>query len=250
MKNVFILGLGEIGNSIKRLYNGSKYVVKGYDIKEDIKPKFTGNIEVMHVCIPFNEEFYESVKIFALFYRPELIIINSTVPLLTTELLSKNISSHVVHSPVMGKHPNLTESMLTFKKIVAGYTEEAVELAVNHFKNISVDTVVYKSPEESEMAKLLSTTYYGTCIRYMQEVHRLCKEWGISFEDVYTKTNEIYNEGYTKFGDKQFVRPVLKYNGNGIGGHCIGNNAKLLKESKMLEKFADLILEEGHPDAN
>jgi len=239
--NILIVGHGEIGSSIHKLYGDDYYYDVGY-IDKDVAENVSKSPDVMHICIPYNEKFVTNVLHYIKTYTPSLTIIHSTIPYLTTRIIYDNAGTEIVHSPVMGKHPNLTKSIRTFKKIVASYTDKAIEMACAHFEELGVDTVVYNNPEESELAKMLSTTYYGTLIRFMQEVHNLCVEFNLDFDKVYKQTNEIYNEGYTKFGDTQFVRPVLEYMGDEIGGHCVTANAEILHDRDMLERFASIIL--------
>ena len=247
MKNILIIGYGQIGQSIERLYDKERYNVFHFDIKDEKSPEFgdTENIDVMHICTPFNETFIPDSIDYIHTFGPKLVIIESTVLFMSTDIIASNVDAHVVHSPVMGKHPNLTESIQTFKKVIAGYTTEAVTLAEEHYKELGIEIVKFDSPEESEIAKLLCTTYYGWNIMFMQEVHALCEEWNLNFDQIYTQMNQIYNEGYNKMGNPQFTRPVLKYMGEDIGGHCVKPNLLLLKESKMLLNIVNPILKRG-----
>ncbi|WP_318905422.1 hypothetical protein [Oceanihabitans sediminis] len=182
------------------------------------------------MCIPYSNSFIEAVKDVAIAINPELIMIHSTLPVMTTRILQDNLDFKIVHTPVMGKHPNLTDSIETFDKIVASYSDEANELACQHLADLGVETVIYNNPEESEMAKLLDTTYYGWNILYMKEVKKLCDEYNLDFDNVYTQTNEIYNSGYECMGDFNVIRPVLQFVPGKIGGHCVRPNFELLKD--------------------
>jgi len=99
-------------------------------------------------------------------------------------------------------------------------------------------------PETSELAKLLSTTYYGMCIAWTGEMKKFCDEVGADFNETVRMWNETYNEGYTELGHSNFVRPVLYSPDGPIGGHCIIPNAKLLgkiKDStalKLIEEYS------------
>ena len=50
----------------------------------------------------------------------------------------------------------------------------------------------------------------------------------VDFDAVATEFNETYNDGYTKLGKKNVIRPVLFVDDKPIGGHCIIPNAKIL----------------------
>jgi len=65
---------------------------------------------------------------------------------------------------------------------------------------------------------------------------------GIDFEKTVTDFNKTYNQGYSKLGKKNVVRPVLYPPGEGIKGHCVVSNAEILKKYHK-SKALDLILE-------
>ncbi len=81
---------------------------------------------------------------------------------------------------------------------------------------------------DTEMAKIMSTTYYGWNIIFEKEMKKLCDREGLDFEKVYSDWNETYNEGYRKLGMGHVVRPVLEDMPGKIGGHCITPNCKLI----------------------
>ena len=67
---------------------------------------------------------------------------------------------------------------------------------------------------------------------------KLCDEHNLDFMEVMTKYNNTYNEGYTKLGKLNVVRPVL-YPTDKIGGHCVIPNAKLLPRTKLIDGLLD-----------
>jgi len=260
-----IVGYGEIGQSIHRLYEGklkTDYTIITKDSNDvieidgirycgsaanDIMRAYT--IDIMHVCIPYTEfyNFVDTCVKYAKKYEPDIIIIHSTVAQGTTDAIQDQISgiSEVVHSPIMGKHPNLTESIKTFRKIIGSNNFLVAQTVAAHFQSLGIESEIFESTYESELAKLFSTTYYGTLIRYMQEVYKHCKELNVDFDQVYVRTNQIYNEGYTKLGEERFVRPILSYTGRGVGGHCVLENAVILNEEALLPEFTNIIIREG-----
>ena len=87
-----------------------------------------------------------------------------------------------------------------------------------------------RSSTATELGKILSTTYYGLCIAWHGEVEKMCNEFSCSFDVVSTRFNETYNEGYSKLGKANVIRPVLFAPGTKIGGHCVVPNAELTKQ--------------------
>ena len=246
--NVLILGFGEIGQSVYRLYRPYKDIYniyykdlntfKGYTpIEEGI------SIKVLQVCIPYTPMFIDCVIETVKAYGVQTVIINSTVPVGTTRAIAVATDCAIGHSPVIGIHPNLTESIQTFKKIVGTMSPNDDKAILEHFKSIGIQTVAYSNPEESEASKLFSTSYYGTIIRFMQDVHEYCDALDLDFDKVYTKTNEIYNEGYKKMGMPNVIRPILKYAGRGFGGHCVWQNAKIINDLYTLPSITNIVNE-------
>ena len=88
---------------------------------------------------------------------------------------------------------------------------------------------------------MLDTTYYGVCIAWHAEMKKMCDHENLSFDEVVSNFNETYNDGYKKLGKENVIRPVLYPPTNNIGGHCVIQNAKLLKENYLSEAL-DLIL--------
>lgn len=255
-KNVLVIGAGEIGTSVIGLYSHlSNYTVfykdiniittdKAIDI--DTIEDYIG-IDVLHICITYNESFIDVINKYIFKYKPLMTFIHSTVKTGTTRTIVNKTKSKVFYTPVMGIHPNLTKSLKTFKKIVAVIDYDDREMVLNHFNDIRLTPVFYDNPEEAEAAKLFSTSYYGVIIRFMQDVYEYCETNDLDFDNVYTKTNLIYNEGYKKMNMEHVVRPVLTYGGRGIGGHCIHENAELISEDMYLPTV-ETIIEEGKND--
>lgn len=248
-----ILGIGEVGNSLLSLYKTIQPLNGVYNIyykdtnkKTDMAVNIQSlkdyiDVEVLHVCIPYIKDFNEVVISNIKTYKPNIVFIHSTVDVGTTRHIAEQTDCIVCHTPVMGVHPNLTKSIQTFKKIVGVIKPEDKEPLLRHLDSIKVSVEFYDTPEESEAAKLFSTSYYGTVIRFMQDTYNFCKDNNLDFEKVYTRTNQIYNEGYSKMGMNHVIRPVLKYMGEGIFGHCVKPNAKILSK-KLKTSWIESIL--------
>jgi len=247
-QNILFLGLGEVGNSVLGLYNPLQVLSGVYNLYfrdltavtdkavniEELKDYI--NIDVLHVSIPYSQAFKDIVIDYIKKYKPSLTLIHSTVDIGTTRAIAEQSVGIVAHTPVMGVHPTLTKSMQTFRKIVGIMKAEDKETIMRHLSSIKVIPDFYNTPEDSEAAKMMSTTYYGHNIRFMQDVHKFCEEQDLDFEKVYTRTNEIYNRGYTEMEMPNVRRPVLKYTPGKIGGHCVVPNAELLSDRFELAK--------------
>jgi UDP-N-acetyl-D-mannosaminuronate dehydrogenase len=255
-----ILGHGEIGQAIEELYLNfsnprqhpegwlgkvlGKVFVKDLYVDEGIE-----NCDHLHVCIPYSDDFVDQVCECIKKENPNNVIIHSTVQVGTTrEIVEASGMANICHAPVRGVHPNLYEGLKTFPMYI-GCEQTSLRIYVIHlFSNLGVQIKIVPNFETSELAKLVSTTYYGMCIAFHGEMQLLCSEIDLNFEDVMTEWNKGYNEGYKKLGMDHVVRPVLRPPDGKIGGHCVIANAKLLQEYVMLDvgtetrQLTDLIL--------
>lgn len=216
-----IIGGGEIGKSLKNILD-KYYAVEIKDTEDLI---INDDIDILNICYPYSKDFVKITKDYIKQYKPQMVIIHSTVKPGTTRLLGNNC----VHSPCHGKHPDLTGGILTFEKYLGGTDEKYVTMAENFLKGAGIKVRVVSSPEASELSKILCTTYYGWNIVFSKEVKRICDEQGLDYDEVYG-WNKYYNEGYTELGMTQFIRPVLDYVEGKIGGHCVVQNCDLFED--------------------
>ena len=229
-KKIGILGYGEIGQAIAKFYKNP--LIK--DLKRD--DGLIG-VEVLHICIPWSENFSDIVRKQIREIKPKITIINSTVAPGTT----KKIGGMIVHSPVRGVHPKLYEGMKTFVKYIGADNEKAGKLAEKHLKSLGVKTKIFYPASTTELGKILDTTYYGVCIAWHKEMKKICDKFNVDFDKVVTDFNTSYNDGYKKLGKDNVIRPVLFVDSKPIGGHCVIPNAEILKKHFKSEAL-DLIL--------
>lgn len=236
--NIGIIGVGEVGSAVKRVVE-KKYKVFTKDLANDgIKGQ---HVEILHVCIPYSNEFVKIIVKAVKDYKPSLVIIESTVVPGTTDVVYRRTKTLVCHSPVRGVHPNLYKGITTFVKYIGPTSKKAGMRAQEYYKKLGLKTEIFKDAKTSEIAKLMDTTYYGWNIVFQKEIYKICRKYNISFEEAYTKWNCTYNQGYTKLKMPNVVRPVLKNYQGKIGGHCIIPNCKLL-EGYMTNPISKSIL--------
>jgi 3-hydroxyisobutyrate dehydrogenase-like beta-hydroxyacid dehydrogenase len=237
-----IFGYGEIGKSIGKCLENKGFPFAYKDLKGSNGSEFC---DILHVCIPYSDSFVREVYLEAVNSRAKIVIIHSTVAPTTTREIYYNLNffdgkvTHrieVVHSPVIGVHPNLFEGLMTFKKWI-GYDYPSPD-AIAHLCELGMQVYPVEGSTVTEFLKLLCTTYYGKCIAFTWDAKKLLKENGIDFS-LFTEWNENYNQGYEKMGMKNVVRPILKAEDEKIGGHCVVPNAEILKKIGL---FVDDIL--------
>jgi len=213
-----IIGSGEIG---KALFNILKphYVTF---IRDRIGNKTSAerNIDIIHICFPYSDEFIKDVKDYQEQYQPRYTIIHSTVPVGTSR------KCDAIHSPIRGMHPNLEDDIQHFVKFLGG--EQASQVA-DYFRRANIKIQLCEKSETTELAKILSTTRYGIDIEFCKEVDELCKNNNVPFSEVYTLFTQTYNQGYSDKGYPEYCRSILQPIQTKIGGHCVCPNLELLK---------------------
>jgi UDP-N-acetyl-D-mannosaminuronate dehydrogenase len=254
MKQVLIVGLGEIGGTIFSILKESKNFnifgldldkkkmeeysakppPKSFELKLSIKSNDntikTASIDVLQICVPApsKEKFVENTKSYIQKYKPKLTIINSTVPIGSTIELQKRCGGLIAHSPCRGVHKNREYMKQEFKrwtKYVGGATPEAGLAAKKHFELAGLKTKMLPSCNDTEFAKLFETTYRTWMIVFFQKMHRLARTYSFNNSNIRIDFDEVV-DFIEDTHRARHDRPVM-FPGE-IGGHCLLPNSKLL----------------------
>ena len=235
--NHVVIGSGEVGMAIQRLIARTENVI-GTDVYTDltmVKQKLSGPLKYLHIAIPYSDEFVSTCLKIKDLFKPEYIIVYSSVLPGTTEQLGDN----AVHSPVEGRHPNLLESIATFPRLIAGKECKAIE---KMFWDLEIKfSKTYADCKITELGKILSTTRYGINLIFAQDQQELCNKYGLDYDAVVVDYINSYNIGYRDIGQSRFCQQILTAPGDKIGGHCVIPNAKLLtkiSDSKLIEQLS------------
>lgn len=226
MRNL-VIGYGEIGQAIEdNLKTSGKLKVW----HRDKRPGFVQhkNIEVLHICYPYSKEFIDITENYMRQYDPRLVMVYSTVPIGTCDALG----STVVHSPVEGRHPDLTESVRRGMRWMGSKHKKALAVAQNLWfdANSTINIVPVGSSQATELLKLTSTTLYGINLAFADYRARIASEIGVDYE-LFKNWDSDYNDMYKSLGyGAKFQRYVLDPPSGKIGGHCVVPNAELLYE--------------------
>lgn len=244
-ERILIVGLGEVGHSLYSLFkNSGKFEVYGVDIdSEKMKSievrgaPLERNIDVMHICYPCRDQrqFVKTTLDYIRKFEPKLTIIESTVNPGTTQEIYELAKVPVVHSPIRGMHKTLEtmkKDILYWRKFVGGTTSEGAEAAKRHFEKLGLRVTVLRSPVETELAKILDTTYKAWLIVCFQEMHRISRALHADFDEIV----EVIEDGHRGLLDRPINYPSI------IGGRCLIPNTELLLRSYD-SKLLRLILE-------
>lgn len=218
--NTLIIGGGEIGSALFNILS-KQYQVEILDLDPTKNFLFSNSFEILHICLPYSDNFIQNVQEYQKKYQAKYTVIHSTVPRGTSKALG------AIHSPIRGKHPQLEEGIMVFRKFLGG--ERASEVA-DYFRRAGLTVTIFDDSDTTEALKLFDTQYYLENIRFAQRVKRYCDKHGLNFSEVYTIPNQTYNEGYLKLGMSEVMRPVLQPIMTEVGGHCLIPNERLLDE--------------------
>ncbi len=225
-----IIGLGEVGTALYQLLEEREIQCETYDnalepsrlVKNDIdiSPEF------MHVCIPYNDNFTNSVIDYIDHFIPKAVILHSTVPVGTTAIIARHIEGKIpiFYSPIRGVHERLLLDLKRYQKFIAPQWLQCEEALALRF----VDLVWVGSTDALELTKLMETTYYGYLIAFRKDVDKKFVDMKLDPEVFWTFCEEVH-EYLTN-------RPVMFNDGEPIGGHCVIPNLKLLPDNFEMYK--------------
>lgn len=223
---VIVAGLGEVGGPLLNILK-SVYHTAGVDISPVDVP---GPCSVLHVCYPFQlPDFVGTTVAYIEKYKPQMVIVNSTVGVGTTRAIQERVEVPVVYSPVRGKHAKMEQDMLRYQKFVVGESTSATERAAEHFARAGFKVATFPTFESGEVSKLLETTWLGMIVGWAQEIERLARQCGASYDDVNAFMKEID------------YLPKNVFPGY-IGGHCVMPNIAILRK-RFTSHFLDAIVE-------
>ena len=232
-KNV-VAGLGEIGAPFLRLI--SKAVpTAGYDINQKLtgKKKFEKyeklETSFLHVCIPFTEKFTENVIFLSKKFKPQCVVIHSTVSLGTTSKLQSLLSVPIIYSATRGVHKRMLYDLRRYTKFYAiKQNAPRAEWACREYSRLmrkaGIKTKKMSRPITLELAKIVvDTSYYGWLINYAQLSNMIAIKHKVDYDEMWSFADEIH-----KFlGNRPKMFPGF------IGGHCIIPNLDLIHNNTL-----------------
>jgi UDP-glucose 6-dehydrogenase len=249
-KTILIAGYGTVGKSLKPLLDKAGHKVFTVDLKtdrENIYKIFGQHFDIIHICFPCEneDEFVNQVLKYEMIYTPkEYIIINSTVPLLTCEIISENrvySKCKIIHMPVRGVELYKEGAFTRYINFIGpAIPYEMYTELEKYIRNLKIPFEWLPSSRESALGKIVGTTWYGMLIAFANQTKIICDIFNIDFYQAYTRsmgTDKIgreyfkINEDDTKERAQTLYEIERPVNVPGvIGGHCIMPNLKFIEE--------------------
>ena len=256
-KSVCVMGLGYIGLPTASLLGTKGYQVTGIDVSQEVvdtinqgkihivEPDLdllvksavnSGNLKaslepcradvfIIAVPTPFKEGYEpdlsyveQATRNIASFVEPgNLVIIESTSPVGTTDLVAKILSEalhnkqgevFVAHCPERVLPGRILIELIQNDRIVGGVNEASTKAAATFYKEFVSGEVLETSAKTAELSKLTENSFRDVNIAFANELSLICDQEHIDVWELISLAN--------RHPRVNILRP-----GPGVGGHCI-----------------------------
>ena len=234
MKKDIVVGIGEIGKPILKLLSKNNIVV-GFDLKPDLidERKFERhkNLQTsfLHVAIPASSKFESNLLQLYKKFKPECIVIHSTIGPGTIEQIQKKLDVPLIYSATRGVHKRMLKDIKRYTKFFAisknaPKKQWAIKAYSTKMKNCGIKTKQMSKPETLELAKIIcDTSYLGWLINYAQFSNMIAQRYNVNYDEMWSFSDEIH-----KFlGNRPKMYPGF------IGGHCVIPNIDLMHNQTL-----------------
>ena len=195
MKKDIVVGIGEIGKPILKLLSKNNIVV-GFDLKPDLidERKFERykNLQTsfLHVTIPVSSKFESNLLQLYKKFKPECIVIHSTISPGTIEQIQKKLDVPLIYSATRGVHKRMLKDIKRYTKFFAisknaPKKQWAIKAYSTKMKNCGIKTKQMSKPETLELGKILcDTSYLGWLINYAQLSNVIAKQYNVNYDEM------------------------------------------------------------------
>lgn len=282
-KKICVIGLGYIGLPTAALLANRGYSVHGVDVvqstidtinqgkihiiepeldtfvqsavnsgklKASLKPDIA-DVFIIAVPTPFHDGYVPNVdyvvsatKAITSYVKDgDIVILESTSPVGTTELVEKTLKEedvdtsklYIAHCPERVLPGHIMRELVENDRIVGGLTPEATEKTVEFYKTFVSGAVLSTDARTAEMAKLTENSFRDTNIAFANELSMLCDKFDINVWELINLAN-------------RHPRVNILQPGAGVGGHCIavdpwfivhagGETAKMIRTAREVNTY-------------
>ena len=234
MKKDVVVGLGEIGKPILKLFSKTETIV-GYDLDKNLmnmnkfKQLQNYSTSFLHIAIPANSKFQSNIMKIYKKFNPECIVIHSTIGPGTTEKLQKKLDIPIIYSATRGVHKRMLKDLKRYTKFFSiSKNAPRKKWAVSNFKSkfhkTGIKTKKMSKPETLELAKIIcDTSYLGWLVNYAQISNNIAKEFDVNYDEMWEFSDEIHKI----LGNRPKMYPGF------IGGHCVIPNLELIHNQTL-----------------
>ena len=233
LKKDIVIGLGEIGTPIYKLFSKS-FTVEVYDINpklidKNLKKNESLSVRFLHICIPYAKNFNLQILKLEKKFHPQGIVIHSTIKPSTTSSIQRKLRIPVIYSATRGVHKRMLKDLRRYTKFFAIENNApnkkwACTEFVKLLKKSRLKSKQMSSPITLELGKIVcDTSYYGWLINFAQISKIIADREKVDYNEMWSFSNEIH-----KFlGNRPKMFPGF------IGGHCVIPNLQLIDEHSL-----------------
>ena len=234
MKKDVVVGIGEIGKPILKLLSKNNTII-GFDLNPDLvdqkKIERYKKLQTsfLHIAIPVTDKFVNNVLKLNKKFKPECIVIHSTIQPGTTKTLQKKLSIPVIYSATRGVHKRMIHDLKRYTKFFAISTNAprhkwASSRFTKLMKECGIKTKKMSKPETLELAKIIcDTSYLGWLVNYAQLSNIIAIKHGVDYDEMWSFSDEIHRF----LGNRPKMFPGF------IGGHCVIPNIDLIDNKSL-----------------
>ncbi len=183
----------------------------------------------LHICIPFNDKFITNVKSLFKRFKPECIVIHSTVRPYTTKNIQKKFSIPIIYSATRGVHKRMLYDQKRYTKFFAIESDApkskwASSTYSKMMKKCGIKIKKMSNTLTLELAKIVvDTSYYGWLITYAQLSNMIAIKHKVNYDEMWSFADEIHKI----LGNRPKMFPGF------IGGHCVIPNLDLISDKTL-----------------
>ena len=197
---VGVIGNGFVGNAIYQNFK-DKVLTKVYDVKFEKRLNELEevlNSDIIFICLPtpmqstgecdlsfVNAFFMDIEKRSKTLKKDPLFVIKSTVPIGTTEKLSRKYPFNIVHNQEFLTAVNAVEDFRNSDRNIIGgnlaYCVQLREFYLKYFPNTPIQIV---SSNESETIKYFCNSFLASKVAFFNNLFQICDKLGMNFDSV------------------------------------------------------------------
>ena len=171
--------------------------------------------------------------------KGKLMVVQSTVPPGTTRLVAETLEEEsglkcgrdfwLVHCPERIAPGKALREFVETTRIVGGYDQDSVEIAVELFKTVTKGEIVTTDCTSAEIAKLSENAFRDVNVAFANELALICEQTGVDVMEVMKLANT-------------HPRVNIHMPGCGVGGPCLPKDPYLLLHSVKEKNFRSKVM--------
>ena len=196
MKKDVVVGIGEVGKPILKLLSKDNIAV-GFDLNPSLmnKRKFEKyqNLKTsfLHIAIPISSKFESNLLQLYKKFKPECIVIHSTIGPGTIKQIQKKLDVPLIYSATRGVHKRMLKDIKRYTKFFAisknaPKKQWAIKAYSKKMKNCGIKTKQMSKPETLELGKIIcDTSYLGWLINYAQFSNMIAQQYNVNYDEMW-----------------------------------------------------------------